>query len=178
MQMPSNEVLQEKWAPFWTTTVLIPSKTIIVEQLLLNSWKTKKSLSAKKRGFLSESPTNAVGNGGYTSQGGQTVAGFDPVLDLPIRRSMPNLVAYDLAGALTNDRSTGLIFAMRSRYKTQDSMHSVRRSRYRILWSGTTHLNRTGGFTAGAVGMDTTAQQGSNPAALNPTSVLLATPTL
>ena len=46
--------------------------------------------------FLSEAPVNSVGDGGYTSGGDQTVAGFDPVLISLIRRSMPNLVAYDL----------------------------------------------------------------------------------
>ena len=40
----------------------------------------------------------SVGNTGYQSGGNQTLAGFDPVLISLIRRSMPNLVAYDLAG--------------------------------------------------------------------------------
>ena len=44
------------------------------------------------------------------------VAGFDPVLISLIRRSMPNLVAYDLAGVQPMNGPTGLIFAMRSRY--------------------------------------------------------------
>lgn len=30
--------------------------------------------------FLKETPTNSVGNGGYTSAGGQTVAGYDTKL--------------------------------------------------------------------------------------------------
>ena len=30
--------------------------------------------------FLKETPTNGVGNGGYTSDGGQTVAGYDTKL--------------------------------------------------------------------------------------------------
>jgi hypothetical protein len=49
-----------------------------------------------------------------TAAGGP-VAGFDPVLISLIRRSMPNLVAYDLAGVQPMSGPTGLIFAMRSK---------------------------------------------------------------
>ena len=70
-------------------------------------------------------PTNAGnaagadgGFGGGSAAAGPT-AGFDPVLISLIRRSMPNLVAYDLAGVQTMNGPTGLIFAMRSRYNNQ-----------------------------------------------------------
>jgi hypothetical protein len=46
-------------------------------------------------------------------------AGFDPVLISLIRRAMPNLIAYDLAGVQPMTGPTGLIFAMRSRYTNQ-----------------------------------------------------------
>ena len=46
-------------------------------------------------------------------------AGFDPVLISLIRRSMPNLLAYDLCGVQPMNGPTGLIFAMRSRYNGQ-----------------------------------------------------------
>ena len=46
-------------------------------------------------------------------------AGFDPVLISLIRRAMPNLVAYDLAGVQPMSGPTGLIFAMRSRFTNQ-----------------------------------------------------------
>ena len=76
--------------------------------------------------MIAEQPTNAVGNGGYTSSGGQTVAGFDPVLISLIRRSMPNLVAYDLAGVQPMSGPTGLIFAMRSKYTSQSGTDLLR----------------------------------------------------
>ena len=50
---------------------------------------------------------------------GGPVAGFDPVLISLIRRAMPNLVAYDLAGVQPMNGPTGLIFAMRSRFTNQ-----------------------------------------------------------
>ena len=47
------------------------------------------------------------------------VAGFDPVMISLIRRSMPNLIAYDVAGVQPMTGPTGLIFAMRSMYDGQ-----------------------------------------------------------
>jgi hypothetical protein len=51
--------------------------------------------------------------------------GFDPVLISLIRRSMPNLIAYDLAGVQPMNGPTGLIFAMRSRYTSQSGTETL-----------------------------------------------------
>jgi hypothetical protein len=45
-------------------------------------------------------------------------ANFDPVLISLVRRSMPNLIAYDVCGVQPMTGPTGLIFAMKSRYRT------------------------------------------------------------
>ena len=94
----------------------IQSRIPTVEWSPQYSWRTKNKHLRRESEFLSEAPTNSVGNGGFTSSGDQTVAGFDPVLISLIRRAMPNLVAYDLAGVQPMSGPTGLIFAMRSRY--------------------------------------------------------------
>jgi hypothetical protein len=44
------------------------------------------------------------------------VSNFDPVLISLVRRAMPNLIAYDIAGVQPMSGPTGLIFAMKSRY--------------------------------------------------------------
>src|SRR6185312_1767295 len=44
---------------------------------------------------------------------------FDPILISLVRRSMPNLLAYDICGVQPMTGPTGLIFAMRSRYANQ-----------------------------------------------------------
>src|SRR6056300_524901 len=49
---------------------------------------------------------------------GTTGANWNPVLIALVRRAMPNLMAYDLAGVQPMTGPTGLIFAMKSRYKT------------------------------------------------------------
>ncbi|MEL0016958.1 MAG: hypothetical protein VW715_17235, partial [Rhodospirillales bacterium] len=72
--------------------------------------------------LLMESPTNDVGTtGGFTSASAAAGpgAGYDPVLISLVRRSMPNLIAYDIAGVQPMTGPTGLIFAMRSRQSTQ-----------------------------------------------------------
>jgi len=44
------------------------------------------------------------------------VSKFDPVLISLVRRAMPNLIAYDVAGVQPMSGPTGLIFAMKARY--------------------------------------------------------------
>jgi len=73
----------------------------------------------KAGSILNEAPpANAAGTGGFG--GGATatgpVAGFDPILISLVRRSLPNLIAYDVCGVQPMTGPTGLIFAMRSMY--------------------------------------------------------------
>ena len=109
--------------------VLIQSKTIIVEtspQFLLENQEKELREEQALISFLTRSiqPVNSkcwcwqAGFGGSAAAAGP-VAGFDPVLISLIRRSMPNLVAYDLAGVQPMNGPTGLIFAMRSRFTSQ-----------------------------------------------------------
>ena len=169
MHAPINqEALQEKWAPLLDADGQDPIKDahrrMVTAVLLENQEQTLK----EEREFLSESPTNAAGTGGFG--GGATatgpVAGFDPVLISLIRRSMPNLVAYDLAGVQPMSGPTGLIFAMRSKYKTQGGSEAL------FDEADTAFSGQNEGFDFGGsnVGMGTTGQSGSNPAALNPNS--------
>lgn len=76
----------------------------------------------RKTGFMVETaPTNSAGTGGFS--GGATatgpVAGFDPIIISLVRRSLPNLIAYDVCGVQPMTGPTGLIFAMRTKYGTQ-----------------------------------------------------------
>ena len=101
------------------------------------------------------------------------VAGFDPVLISLIRRSMPNLVAYDLAGVQPMNGPTGLIFAMRSRFTNQSGTEALFNEADSAFSGQNEGFDLTSGFTAtGAsnVGLGTTAQSGSNPGLLNSTA--------
>ena len=119
MQAPINqEALVEKWAPLLDYDGLDPIKDnhrrMVTAVLLENQEQTQR----EEREFLSEQPTVTTGSSGSTAgfsagaTAGGPVAGFDPVLISLIRRSMPNLVAYDLAGVQPMSGPTGLILSL------------------------------------------------------------------
>ena len=178
MQMFNSEYLQEKWAPILDYDGLDPIKDTHRRATTAILLENQEKELREERSFLTEAPTNGTGSGanaGFSADaaaGGPT-AGFDPVLISLIRRAMPNLVAYDLAGVQPMNGPTGLIFAMRSRYKTQSGTEALFDEADTAFSGQDSGFNETDGFTAtGAnnVGLGTTAQQGSNPGLLNSTA--------
>ena len=178
MQMFNAEQLQEKWAPildYQGLDEIRDSHRRAVTAILLENQERE---LRESREFLYETPTNytassagAAGFGG-SAQGfsaGPT-AGFDPVLISLIRRSMPNLVAYDLCGVQPMNGPTGLIFAMRSRYNDQGGNEAFYNEVDTAFSGQSSKFNVTTGFTGANVGMGTTAQGGSNPGILDPTA--------
>lgn len=183
-----SEQLQNKWGPLLEANGLDeikdPYKKAVTAVLLENQEKFLR----EERGFLTETPAGsyasqagaggAAGFSGGASVGGP-VAGFDPVLISLIRRSMPNLVAYDLAGVQPMSGPVGLIFAMRSKYVDQNGVEAFfdePDTAYTGQDSGfnTTTGDYTGGTDGNAtVGFGTTGfaagglAAGSNPADLN-----------
>jgi hypothetical protein len=186
--MFQSERLQEKWAPLLNYEGLDPIKDshrkAVTAVLLENQEKFLREQSSFSHGeFLTESPTMSAGTGGFggDASSGGPVAGFDPVLISLIRRSMPNLVAYDLAGVQPMTGPTGLIFAMRSRYGDQrtgdnETFYNEVNTAFSAQNStGTaTQGNYTGAADDGAsVGFGTTTNQsGDNPGLLNPNGQL------
>ena len=120
----STHNLQEKWAPILghqdLPEIKDPYRRAVTAQLLENQEKfmVEQAAMGQSQGLLTEAPTNSMGNDGY--QGAAPAAGpdagFDPVLISLIRRSMPNLMAYDICGVQPMSGPTGLIFAMRAMY--------------------------------------------------------------
>jgi len=108
------EQLQKKWEP----VVEHPELPKIEDSYRKNV--TTILLENQEQALLAEAPTNAMGAGGspHFSQGGE-VQTFDPVMISLVRRSMPNLMAYDICGVQPMTGPTGLIFAMRAKYLTQ-----------------------------------------------------------
>ena len=164
MQMFNAEQLQEKWAPILNHDGLgeiqDPHKRMVTSVLLENQEKMLREESE----FLGEAaPTNS------TTGGTGAISNFDPVLISLIRRSMPNLVAYDLAGVQPMNGPTGLIFAMRSRYASQSGEEAFYNEADSAFSGQNNNFDRTGGMTQAAVGLGTTNQQGTNPGALDGT---------
>ena len=114
--------------------------------------------------------TNTGSTPGFSAGASTPVAGFDPVLISLIRRSMPNLVAYDLAGVQPMSGPTGLIFAMRSRYSSMTGTETFYNEVDSAFSGRDKASNAETGFVDGDAGMGTTAVSATNPAVLNPVS--------
>jgi hypothetical protein len=173
MQAFNAEHLQEKWAPLLDAEGSAPisdSHRRMVTAVLLEN---QERALREEREFLYETPTvntdpSGTGNAGFSGAGASPVAGFDPVLISLIRRSMPNLVAYDLAGVQPMNGPTGLIFAMRSRYTNQNGAEAFYDEVDTAFSGQDTGFDNANGWVDGAVGLGTTAQSGTNPGLLNP----------
>ena len=82
---------------------------------------------------LYEQPTNNMGGGFSVSAAASAtgnLAGYDPILISLVRRSMPNLMAYDIAGVQPMSAPTGLIFAMRAKYNSQTGSEALYQEAY------------------------------------------------
>ena len=114
--------------------------------------------------FLNEAaPTNATGS---------AIANWDPILISLVRRAMPNLIAYDIAGVQPMTGPTGLIFAMRSRYTSQLGSEALFDEADTSFSARNAAGDSTAGQTAGNSSADAgtsgvTEQRGTNPGLLN-----------
>jgi hypothetical protein len=170
MQMFNAEYLQEKWAPILDYSGMDQIKDAHRRSVTAILLENQERELREERDFLYESPTNsgnaAGASGGFGGLSGATgpTAGFDPVLISLIRRSMPNLIAYDLCGVQPMNGPTGLIFAMRSRYTNQSGTEAF----YNEANTRFGAQNAAGTLPSGNVGFGTTAAQtGTNPSVLN-----------
>ena len=176
--MYNTEQLQEKWGPILDYDGLDPIKDAHKRSVTAILLENQEKELREEASFLSEQPTvntQSGTNAGFSANAAAAgpVAGFDPVLISLIRRSMPNLVAYDLAGVQPMNGPTGLIFAMRSRFNNQSGTEALFNEADSAFSGQNEGFDLTSGFTAtGAnnVGLGTTAQSGSNPGLLNATA--------
>jgi hypothetical protein len=175
MQMFNTEQLQEKWAPLLDYDGLDPIKDSHRRAVTAILLENQERIIREEREFLYESPTNSTGTStgagtGFSAGSTGAMQGFDPVLISLIRRSMPNLIAYDLCGVQPMNGPTGLIFAMRSRYTNQSGTETFYNEVDSAFSGQSASFDQVEGWTSGAVGMGTTAQQGLNPSVLSPTN--------
>ena len=168
--MADLKQLQEKWAPVLEHESLPKiedsHKRGVVAQLLEN----QEFAAREESQMLTEAPTNSAGTGGFGAGATATgpVAGFDPVLISLIRRSMPKLIAYDIAGVQPMTGPTGLIFAMRTNYGTQ---RDPQNAAYREAFFNEPNAGQSGGsgtsYDPGASSSANNDAEGTNPAVLN-----------
>ena len=176
-----SEELQSKWQPVLEhpelDAIKDPYKKAVTAMILENQQKA----ILQERMQLNETdagPTNVTGG----------IKNYDPILISLVRRALPNLIAYDVAGVQPMTGPTGLIFAMRAKYDTQDSTSEAFFNEANTVFSGAvstanpygfqgtkttdTAVDPTADFTANAftsgTGMSTSAAEflgaDSNPA--------------
>jgi len=171
MTQSNYQALVEKWGPILEhssfSAITDNHKKSVTATILENTEKAlaeSGDLSANMTGLLSETAANDVGTGGFasTSAAGGPTAGYDPVLISLVRRAMPNLIAYDIAGVQPMTGPTGLIFAMRSTHTNQTVANEVFYNEADTSFSGAgTHSANAPGqasVTTGT-GMDTAAAE-------------------
>ena len=167
MTQSNYQALVEKWSPILEhdsfAAIKDGHKKAVTATILEN---TEKALlesgdqQLAQSSLLMETPVNAAGTGGFGAGATATgpVAGYDPVLISLVRRAMPNLIAYDIAGVQPMTGPTGLIFAMRSKYANSTAQGSEAfYNEADTDFSGTgTHANALGaGSETTGTGMNT-----------------------
>lgn len=130
--MNSYDSLQEKWKPVLAhedlPAISDNHRRAVTAVVLENTERALREDRAVQFGNITDSfgggylredgPTNSMGASSSTPGDG-AIDIFDPVLISLVRRAMPNLIAYDIAGVQPMTGPTGLIFAMRARYSNQ-----------------------------------------------------------
>ena len=136
-----SEELQAKWQPVLEHPELAaikdPYKKAVTAMVLENQQQAMRSESQQ----LNETgPTNVAGG----------VQNFDPILISLVRRALPNLIAYDIAGVQPMTGPTGLIFAMRARYNAQTGATANANEAFyneaNTIFSGANSTNNLYGF--------------------------------
>ena len=146
--MFQTEHLQEKWSPVLQHPDLPEIKDNYRRAVTTVILENQEKALREDRNFLGEAaPTNATGG---------SVDNWDPILISLVRRSMPNLIAYDICGVQPMTGPTGLIFAMRARAASQAGAEALADEQIPSL------SNQDAGGDAG--GGD---KSGTNPAVLN-----------
>ena len=119
--------LLEKWGPVLEHEGVEPIqdryKKAVTARLLENQEVALQEERNQAAGnFISEAAAaNNIGSGSAPNN----IGTFDPVLISLVRRAMPNLIAYDVAGVQPMSGPTGLIFAMKSKYSSQSGSEAL-----------------------------------------------------
>jgi len=148
-----SEQLQSKWKPVLEhpelESIKDPYKKAVTAMVLENQQQAMQQDAGLLNETTSAGPTNITGG----------VQNFDPILISLVRRALPNLIAYDVAGVQPMTGPTGLIFAMRARYASQGGGEAFY-NEANTIFSGTSSQNNPYGF-AGTPATDV----GTNPVA-------------
>ena len=118
--MYQTEHLQEKWQPVLAHPDLPEIKDSYKRAVTTIILENQEKAIREDRQFMTEAaPTNS------SFGGNASLDSWDPILISLVRRSMPNLIAYDICGVQPMTGPTGLIFAMRARAASMDGAEAL-----------------------------------------------------
>ena len=147
-----SETHEKKWQPVLEHPDLPEIKDSYRRAVTSVILENQERAAKEDQAFLSEAaPTNATGS---------SIANWDPILISLVRRAMPNLIAYDIAGVQPMTGPTGLIFAMRSRYTSQTGNEAM-------FDEADTDFSGRNAAGSSVDGYSSTANSGTNPSVLN-----------
>ncbi len=136
-----DEQVMNKWSPILDhpelSPIQDPYKKAVTAMVLENQ---QNAMDSERMALTETAPTNVTGS---------AISNFDPILISLVRRALPNLVAYDVAGVQPMTGPTGLIFALRSRYGTQSGDQAF--------------YNEANTIFSGIIGTDINTDQATNP---------------
>ena len=149
--MFQTEHLQEKWQPVLEHPDLPKIEDSYKRAVTTLILENQEAALKEDSNFLTEvAPVNAMSGGQMDT--------WDPILISLVRRAMPNLIAYDVCGVQPMTGPTGLIFAMRSSFTSQDGAEALMDESMPDI----SNQNAAGTIGGGDVGSTET-----NPAVLN-----------
>ena len=135
-----TEQLESKWSPVLDheglSQIKDPYRRAVTAIILENQ---ERAMAEESRQLNETAPTNSGGGLGT----GTNIGSYDPILISLVRRALPNLIAYDICGVQPMTGPTGLIFAMRSRYKSQTGTEALF-NEANTVFSGTNALGANG----------------------------------
>ena len=147
-----SETYEKKWQPVLEHADLPKITDSYKRAVTATILENQERASKEDRAFLNEAaPANATGS---------SVDNWDPILISLVRRAMPNLIAYDIAGVQPMTGPTGLIFAMRSRYDAQNGTEA-------LFDEADTDFSGRNKAGSSVDGFSSTAHSGTNPEVLN-----------
>jgi len=153
--MFQTEHLQEKWSPVLQHPDLPEIKDSYRRAVTTIILENQEKALREDKNFLNETaPTSFVGGNGALDT-------WDPILISLVRRSMPNLIAYDICGVQPMTGPTGLIFAMRARFASMDGAEALADE----AMPG--NANASNQNAAGTIGGGDVGATETNPAVLN-----------
>ena len=151
-----SEQLVKKWAPVLEHPELPKVTDIYKRAVTAVILENQERALREDRAFMSEAaPQNSTDN--------TSIQNWDPILISLVRRAMPNLIAYDIAGVQPMTGPTGLIFAMRAKFASQAGTEAL----FNEADTDFSARNLLGDSTIGGVDGLGGGQTGTNPALLN-----------